>query len=166
MLGRLRVRAGGGSEREVSPGCPHLTWLLVWSLSSLCPSLWLTSLTLGSPGCPGAARRPAGARERWPVLSGAGADPGARLGSCPPVQELTLRRSIPWCWSSMSWWRTTRSRRAPKSACAWARWWISLRRTNQVQRVWLGRGFRICSASQSSDRNSNPGFVSVFLVGI
>ncbi|XP_051487597.1 SH3 and PX domain-containing protein 2B isoform X1 [Apus apus] len=45
---------------------------------------WLTSLTLGSPGCPGAACRPAGARERWPTLLGAGADPTTRVGSCPP----------------------------------------------------------------------------------
>lgn len=70
----------------------------------------------------------------------------------PPVQELTLHRSTPWCWSSMSWWRTTKSRRAPRSACAWASWWISLRRMNQVQRVWLGRGLRIyCIAHQGKE---------------
>lgn len=99
------------------------------------------------------------------VLSGTAADLGTRPGSCPPVQELTLPRSIPWCWSSMSWWPTTRSRRAPRSACAWASWWISLRRTNQVQRARLGRGLQVGSAPQSRDRNSNPVLSVSSLIG-
>lgn len=140
-----------------------LTWLY---LSHLAAGLVPLLLTLPKPlahishaGVPRVSRSCLGA-----VLSGTAADLGTRLGSCPPVQELTLPRSIPWCWSSMSWWPTTRSRRAPRSAYAWASWWISLRRTNQVQRARLGGKLQVCSAPQSRDRNSNP-VLLVSLIG-